>query len=79
MDSPLQLSIPRSLPASRFSVVSPALVGKYMPERVSLKSRQWSCSEMVRGHGELLAVKSEKDGDDELAQKIKDGLCPDTF
>lgn len=34
---------------------------------------------MVRGHGELLAVKSEKDGDDELAQKIKDGLCPDTF
>lgn len=35
-------------------------------------SRQWSCSELVEGHGELLAAKKERESDDELQLKIKD-------
>ncbi|CAK8993376.1 Uncharacterized protein SCF082_LOCUS3479 [Durusdinium trenchii] len=35
-------------------------------------SRQWSCSELVEGHGELLAAKKERESDDELQLKIKE-------
>ena len=49
-------------------------------ERVPVKSRQWSCSELVEGHKELVSTKMERESDDELQGKIQDpyekhGVC----
>ena len=41
-------------------------------ERVAVKSRQWSCSELVDGHKELVSTKMERESDDELQGKIQD-------
>lgn len=42
-------------------------------ERAPVKSRAWSCSELVESHKELVAAKLEREDDDELQQKIKVG------
>ena len=39
-----------------------------------LPSKQWSCSELERGHSKLLKVKHEGLGEDELQQQIKESL-----
>ena len=37
-------------------------------------SKQWSCSELERGHSKLLKVKNEGLGEDELQQQIKESF-----
>lgn len=37
-------------------------------ERAPVKSRAWSCSELVESHKELVAAKLEREDDDELHQ-----------
>jgi len=37
-------------------------------------SKQWSCSELERGHSKLLKVKHESVGEDELQQQIKESF-----
>ena len=39
---------------------------------VPVPSRQWSCSELVDGHRDLVAAKEERESDDELDQRIQD-------
>ena len=41
-------------------------------ERVPVKSRQWSCSELVEGHDQLVSTKMERESDDEIQGKIQD-------
>jgi len=43
-------------------------------ERTKMRSRQWSCSELVDGHAGLVASKKEKESDDELQKEIQDPL-----
>lgn len=43
-------------------------------ERAKMRSKQWSCSELVDGHAGLVASKKEKESDDELSKEIKDPL-----
>ena len=41
-------------------------------KRGKVPSRQWSCSDMVNGHKELVKAKKEHDSDEELEAQIKD-------
>ena len=40
--------------------------------RPTLKSKQWSCSELQAGNAGLLRVKKEGDGQDAIQKKMKD-------
>ena len=41
-------------------------------KRGRVPSRQWSCSDMVKGHKELVKAKKEHESDEELEAQIKD-------
>lgn len=43
-------------------------------ERAHMRSRQWSCSELVEGHTGLVSTKKEKESEDDLQQEIEDPL-----
>ena len=43
-------------------------------ERAAMKSKQWSCSELEEGHGQLVAAKKERESEDELELQIQDFL-----
>lgn len=40
----------------------------------AVPSRQWSCSELVKGHKKLVTAKQERESDDELQNRIEDSL-----
>ena len=39
-----------------------------------MQSRSWSCSEMVAGHKKQVAIKKEKESNEELSSAIQDLL-----
>ena len=55
----------------------PTGTGKRRRQRLKAASRQWSCSELVAGHTDLMSTKTEKESDDELDKQIQDrfSLC----
>lgn len=63
---------------SRGEQFASVLLGFPMPKenpKERLPSRQWSCSEMVKGHVSLIQAKKERDSEEELQKKIKDWFC----